>query len=92
MSHPASFVFFSELKPEYLFKQEELSANPPQLLQIIQAFKPNVFDISNQKFGKLNISIITQSFPPIPSFVFDSKALIVIKLVIGFVTRQKKNH
>lgn len=82
---------FSELKPEYLFKQEDLTANPPQLLQIIQAFKPNVFDISNLKFGKLIISINTRSFPPILSFVFHSKALILIKLFIGFVRRQKKH-
>lgn len=82
---------FSELKPEYLFKQEEIIANPPQLLQIIQAFKPNVFDISNLKFGKLKVSINTRSFPPLLSFVIHSKALIVIKLFIGFVRRQKKN-
>lgn len=44
---------FSELKPEYANIEDSSSKQiAPELLQAVQAFKPNVFNSFNQKFGK----------------------------------------
>lgn len=54
-----SILFFSELKPEYSRVEETSKINAPELLQAVQAFKPNVFNSFNQKYGKYADEIFT---------------------------------